>query len=116
MGTLQPAPVMGILRDIESRIERVVEGTFGRVFRADVQPVELARKLAKELEDGKVVSVSRTYAPNEYTVYLHPKDRERFSEYEASLRTELAGYLAEHARRAGYSLVTRPKVTFETEP
>ena len=57
----------------------------------------------------------QAYAPNEYTVYLNPKDRERFSEYEASLRTELAVYLAEHARREGYVLTTRPRVLFETE-
>jgi hypothetical protein len=108
-------PAMGILRSIESRIEGAFEGTFGRAFRANVEPVEIARKLAKELEDGKVVSVSQVYAPNEYTVFLNPKDRDRFSEYEASLRTELAVYLAEHARREGYVLTTRPRVLFETD-
>jgi hypothetical protein len=106
---------MGILRSIESRIEGAFEGTFGRAFRANVEPVEIARKLAKELDDGKVVSVSQVYAPNEYTVFLNPKDRARFSEYEASLRTELAVYLAEHARREGYVLNTRPRVLFETD-
>src|SRR3954465_10340185 len=106
---------MGILRSIESRIEGAFEGTFGRAFRANVEPVEIARKLAKELEDGKVVSVSQVYALNEYTVFLNPKDRARFSEYEASLRTELAVYLAEHARREGYALTTRPRVLFETD-
>jgi hypothetical protein len=106
---------MGILRSIESRIEGAFEGTFGRAFRASVEPVEIARKLAKEMEDGKVVSVSQVYAPNEYTVFLNGKDRQRFSEYEASLRTELAVYLAEHARREGYALNTRPKVLFETD-
>src|SRR5690348_823383 len=106
---------MGILRSIESRIEGAFEGTFGRAFRASVEPVEIARKLAKEMEDGKVVSVSQVYAPNEYAVFLNPKDRERFSEYEASLRTELAVYLAEHARREGYTLGARPRVLFETD-
>src|SRR4051794_33197455 len=107
---------MGILRSIESRIEGAFEGTFGRAFRANVEPVEIARKLAKEMEDGKVVSVSQVYAPNEYTVFLSEKDRQRFSDYEASLRTELAVYLAEHARRESYVLAARPKVLFETEP
>ena len=106
---------MGILRSIESRLERVVEGSVGRLFRASVAPVELARKLAKELEEGKVVSVTQTYAPNEYTVFLSPRDRTRFAEFEASLRNELASYLAEHARRAGYVMPTRPRVRFETE-
>jgi len=107
---------LGILRSIESRLERVVEGSVGRLFRASVAPVELARKLAKELEEGKVVSVTQTYAPNEYTIYLSPRDRTRFADFEASLRNELASYLAEHARRAGYVMPTRPRVRFETEP
>jgi hypothetical protein len=110
------ATTMGFLRTIESRIEGAFEGTFGRAFRANVEPVELARKLAKELEDGKVVSLNQVYAPNDYVVYLNPRDRERFSEYEASLRTELGVYLADHARRQGYTLTTRPRVRFETEP
>jgi hypothetical protein len=102
---------LGILRSIESRLERVVEGSVGRLFRASVAPVELARKLAKELEEGKVVSVTQTYAPNEYTIYLSPRDRTRFADFEASLRNELASYLAEHARRAGYVMPTRPRVS-----
>ncbi len=108
------APSMGFLRSIESGIERVVDGTVGRVVRVSVQPVEIARKLAKELEDGKVQSGSRTFVPSLYTVYLPPKDRERFAEYEASLRVELGAYLAEHVRREGYSVLARPRVTFET--
>jgi hypothetical protein len=79
-----------------------------------VQPVEIARKLAKELEDGKVEAGGRTLVPSQYTVYLPPKDRERFSDYEASLRVELGAYLAEHVRREGYSVRARPRVTFET--
>jgi hypothetical protein len=105
---------MGFLRSIESGIEYVVDGTVGRVVRVSVQPVEIARKLAKELEDGKVEAGGRTLVPSQYTVYLPPKDRERFSEYEASLRVELGAYLAEHVRREGYSVRARPRVTFET--
>jgi hypothetical protein len=105
---------MGLLRSIESGIERVVDGTVGRVVRVSVQPVEIARKLAKELEDGKTVSGGRTFVPSQYTVYLPPKDRARFAEFEASLRVELGAYLAEHARREGYSTLTRPAVVFET--
>ena len=105
---------MGFLRSIESGIEYVVDGTVGRVVRVSVQPVEIARKLAKELEDGKVEAGGRTLVPSQYTVYLPPKDRERFAEYEASLRVELGAYLAEHVRREGYSVRARPRVTFET--
>jgi Protein of unknown function (DUF3662)/FHA domain len=106
---------MSVLRNIEHRIESLVEGVFGRAFRAHVQPVELARKLAKEMDDGKTVSVSRVYVPNEYTVYLAPRDREQFEGYEDSLLAELADYLSEHARREGYALMSTPRVLVEED-
>src|SRR5918997_1523286 len=73
---------MSILRSIEHKIEALVEGMFGRAFRTNVQPVELARKLAKEMDDGRTISVSRVYVPNEYTVYLSQQDRAQFETYE----------------------------------
>jgi hypothetical protein len=106
---------MSVLRSIEHRIESIVEGVFGRAFRSHVQPVELARKLAKEMDDHKTVSVSRIYVPNEYHVYLAPSDREQFGNYEESLITELSDYLGEHARREGYAMLTEPRVVVEED-
>ena len=63
---------MSVLRTIESKLESLFEGVFGRAFRTNVQPVELARKLVKEMDDHRNVSVSRVYVPNEYTIYLSP--------------------------------------------
>ncbi|MDH3226007.1 MAG: FHA domain-containing protein [Thermoleophilia bacterium] len=104
-----------MLRTIEQRIESIVERTFGRAFRSRLQPVELARKLAREMEHHKTVSVSRVYVPNEFTVYLSPSDREEFSSYEASLTSELGSYLSQHAKAEGLSLVSDPAVVFETD-
>jgi hypothetical protein len=104
-----------VLRSIEQKIEALFEGVFGRAFRTNVQPVELARKLSKEMDDHKVVSVSRVYVPNEYTVYLSPGDREQFEGYENSLLAELEEYLGEHARRESYALLTPPRVALETD-
>ena len=101
---------MRALRAIENRIESLVEGVFGRAFRTNVQPVEIARKLAKEMDEHRTVSVSRVYVPNEYTVYLSPQDRSQFSNYEESLRLELQEHLAEHARREGYVMLSLPTV------
>jgi hypothetical protein len=106
---------VNVLRSIEQKIEGLFEGLFGRAFRANVQPVELARKLVKEMDDHRTVSVSRIYVPNEYTVYLSPPDREQFTDYEGSLTTELQDYLAEHARRESYVLLTAPVVLMETD-
>ena len=106
---------MSVLRAIESRIEGLFEGVFGRAFRTNVQPVELARKLAKEMDEHRSVSVSRVYVPNEYTVYLSPGDRSQFAAYEGSLVGELQEYLVEHARREGYATLTSPRVLLETD-
>ena len=106
---------MSVLRNIEDKIESLFEGVFGRAFRTNVQPVELARKLVKEMEDHRVISVSRLYVPNEYTVYLSPADREQFADYEESLLGELQDYLAENARREKYVLLSPPKVLMETD-
>jgi hypothetical protein len=106
---------MSVLRSLENKIAGLVEGTFSRAFRSEVRPVEIARKLAREMEEHKSFSVSRTYAPNEYRVFLSPRDRERFADYERALAEELAGYLLEHARRERLVLLTRPTVEFETD-
>ena len=104
-----------MLRAIEQKIEALVEGVFGRAFRASVQPVELARKLVKEMEEHRMVSVSRVYVPNEYTVYLATRDREQFASYESSLRLELQEYLAGHAAREGYVMLSEPAVLMATD-
>ena len=106
---------MSVLRAIESKLESLFEGVFGRAFRTNVQPVELARKLVKEMDEHRNVSVSRVYVPNEYTVYLSSRDRDQFASYEDQLRGELADYLAEHARRENYALLTPPRVLLATD-
>jgi hypothetical protein len=107
---------MSVLRNLEEKIAGLVEGTFCRVFRSEVRPVEIARRLAREMEEHKSTSLARVYVPNEYRVFLSPRDRERFADYEDALASELAGYLLEHARRERFTLVSRPVVTFETAP
>jgi hypothetical protein len=101
---------MAVLRSIEAKIEGLFEGIFGRAFRTHVQPIELARKLVKEMDDHRNVSVANVYVPNEYTVYLSPDDRKQFEGYEEALVAELQEYLAEHARREKYALLGAPNV------
>jgi hypothetical protein len=106
---------MSVLRTLESKLAGLVEGTFSRAFKSEVRPVEIARKLAREMDQHRVQSLSRTYAPNEYAVWLSPDDRAQFEGYEDELKRELAGYLLEHARRERVSLVTRPSIEFRTD-
>jgi Protein of unknown function (DUF3662)/FHA domain len=106
---------MSVLRNLEEKLAGLVEGTFGRVFRTQVRPVEIARKLAREMDENKTVSVSRTYVPNEYAVWLSPEDRERFEGVEHEVIDELAAYLLEHARRERLALISRPQIEFHTD-
>jgi FhaA, N-terminal domain/FHA domain len=106
---------MSVLKNIENKLAGIVEGTFSRAFRSEVRPVEIARKLAKEMEEHQSLSVSRVYVPNEYAVYLSKDDRRRFGDYEQALGKELSGYLLEHARREKLALLARPTVEFRTD-
>lgn len=106
---------MSVLRNIEAKLENLVEGVFSRTFKANVEPIELARKLAKEMEENRAVSISRVYVPNEYRVFLSPEDAEHLAPFGKELQGELESYLIEHAQERGFALVTRPSVTFETD-
>jgi hypothetical protein len=101
---------IAVFKKLEKQLEKAVEGTFGRTFKASVQPVELAHKLAKEMGDNKTVSVSRVYVPNVYEVYLAPEDYEHFRAFEAALVKELSSYLIAHAQREGFTLVGPPVI------
>ncbi|HEV2060593.1 MAG TPA: DUF3662 and FHA domain-containing protein [Solirubrobacteraceae bacterium] len=106
---------MSVLRNLEAKLTDIVEGTFGRVFKSEVRPVEIARKLAREMDEHKTQSLSRTYVPNEYIVYLSADDRSRLEGLEESLIDELAAYLLEHARRERLALLSRPQIEFRTD-
>ena len=109
------APEMNPLRTLENMIAGLVEGTFGRVFKAEVRPMELAHKLAREMDENKTASVSRIYAPNEYSVWLSPRDRARYEGVEHEVIDELCAYLLEHARGEGLALASRPHILFHTD-
>src|SRR3954466_11799485 len=106
---------MSVLRSLEEKIAGLVEGTFGRVFRSEVRPVELARKLAKEMDEHKTHSVSRPYVPNASVVWLSAEARARYDGVEHEVIDELGAYLLEHARRERLALVSRPKIEFRTD-
>jgi len=101
---------MGIFRKAEKKLEGLVEGGFGRAFKASVQPVELAHKLAKEMGDHKTVGVSNVYVPNEFDIYLGEADYANLSSLSDSLKAELANYMTAFARREGWTLAAPPRI------
>jgi hypothetical protein len=106
---------MNLFKRVETTISNLVEGAFGRMFRAEVRPMELARKLAREMDAHRTASVSRVYAPNEYSVWLSPDDRSRYEGVEDEVIDELCAYLLEHARREELILASHPVIDFHTD-
>jgi hypothetical protein len=106
---------LGFLKHIEKRMESLVEGVFGRAFRRQIHPVEIAKGLTKQMDEGRMVSISRTYAPNDFTVHLSKEDTESIQAYQASLKDELIQYASTHAENKNYHLMTPPRMRFETE-
>ena len=105
---------MAVLRSIESKIEGLFEGVFGRAFRTHVQPIELARKLVKEMDDHRNVSVSKVYVPNEYTLYLSSDDRS--SSTATRRRSSGSSGVPGRARsRERYALLGSPRVEVTTD-
>jgi Protein of unknown function (DUF3662)/FHA domain len=106
---------MNILKSFESKIAGLLEGSFGRVFRSEVRPMEIARKLVREMDAHRTSSVSRVYVPNEYLVWLSPDDRGRYRDVEEEVIDELCAYLLEHARSEELVLASRPVISFHTD-
>lgn len=106
---------MNVLKSVETTIANLVEGTFGRLFRSEVRPMELARKLAREMDEHRTTSVSRVYAPHEFSVWLSPQDRARYEGFEHEVIDELCAYLLEHARREELILAASPSIAFHTD-
>ncbi|GAB6900081.1 FhaA domain-containing protein [Kineosporia succinea] len=102
---------------MEKGIERAVNGAFAKAFRSEVQPVEIASALRREIDDrATVVARGRTLAPNTFVVELGAGDHQRLGEWEDTLGDELRDVVAEHAGNQEYSFVGPITVRFEEAP
>lgn len=104
---------MGVAKGLEQRLEGLVEGFFTRVFRSGLQPIEVGRKILREMADGKTLSVNKVYAPNEFRVLMGPDDYSRFSQMEAGLRKEFTDLVIDAAKQNRWNLMGLPEITFE---
>jgi hypothetical protein len=104
---------VGVLDRFEKGIERAVNGAFAKVFRSEVQPVEIASALRKECDDkAAVIGRERTIAPNAYVVELGRADHQRLGQWADALSHELSAVLADHARQQRYAFVGPVSVSF----
>src|SRR3712207_9412755 len=94
---------MGIFGRFEKKVEGAVNGAFARAFKGDVQPVEIAARLQRELDaEAKLLSRDKRLVPNDFTVGLSAHDHDKLTPYAGPLTTELATELRSHAAEMGY--------------
>lgn len=104
---------MSVWTRFERRLEGLVEGAFARAFKSELQPVEVARALAREVDDrAAIIGKGRVLIPNDFVVEIGETDHNRLSVYSDSLGSELATVVREHAAEEGYHLVGPVNVRF----
>ncbi|MDQ3981319.1 MAG: DUF3662 and FHA domain-containing protein [Actinomycetota bacterium] len=106
---------MGVAKSIEQRLEGLVEGFFTKVFRSGLQPVEVGRRILREMAGGKTVSVNRIYAPNEFRVAMSADDYAKFSQMEAGLQREFSELVIEQAKQSRWNLMGVPRIMFHED-
>jgi hypothetical protein len=104
------------LQQFERRLERLVEGVFAKAFRSGLQPVEVGRRLTREMDLRRTVAPRGTLAPNQFTVALSRSDRERFRPIEGELIDELTSVARDHARDEGYVFLGAVTIELVTDP
>ncbi|WP_405005467.1 DUF3662 and FHA domain-containing protein [Kitasatospora purpeofusca] len=105
---------MGVLKKFEQRLEGLVNGTFAKVFKSEVQPVEIAGALQRECDNNASIwNRERTVVPNDFIVELSPHDHERLSPYSGQLGNELAGMVREYAEAQRYTFMGPLQVNLE---
>ncbi|MFE2440685.1 FhaA domain-containing protein [Stenotrophomonas sp. NPDC087984] len=102
---------MGVLKRFEQRLEGLVNGTFAKVFKSEVQPVEIAGALQRECDNNATIwNRDRTVVPNDFIVELSTPDYERLSPYSGQLGDELAGMVRDYAKQQRYTFMGAIKV------
>ena len=104
------------LQEFERRLERLVEGVFAKAFRSRLTPVEIGRRLVREMDIRRTAGVRGLIAPNRFTVAISADDHESFASFENALVDELAAYAREHAKEEGYTFVGPVEVSLDADP
>jgi len=105
-----------VLRSFEDRLERMVEGVFSRAFKSGLQPIEIARRVVREIDAGRTVDVAgRALAPNRFVIRVSSDDAQRLAEHHESLVAELATTVRQYASQEGLGFLGRVSIEFETD-
>jgi len=104
-----------MLERLEAMASRFIEGWSARLFRARLQPVQIAKRLIRTMEGHQTISLAKTFVPNSYVVSLSPTDFTQFEQYRRSLERDLAEAVLGAARDRGFTLLAYPTVELEED-
>ncbi len=106
-----------VLRNFERRLERIVEGAFARAFKSGLRPIEIGRRLTREMDDSRSIGVrGGTVVANHYRVRLSKQDADEFAQVTDTMQRELADLARDHAREEGYTFMGPVEVDFQVDP
>ena len=104
------------LQGFEQRLERLVEGVFAKTFRSGLKPVEVGRRLTRDMDLHRTLGVNGPLAPNHFSVALSAADSEQFESFSEVFTRELAESARDHARAEGYGFVGPVHVELHVDP
>jgi hypothetical protein len=104
-----------VLQQFERRLERLVEGVFARTFRSGLQPVEIGRRLTREMDLYRTVGIRGVIAPNEFVVAISPEDASRFEPFADALVRELGEAARDHARAERYGFLGPVEIRLDVD-
>ncbi|MDO8886815.1 DUF3662 and FHA domain-containing protein [Candidatus Oleimmundimicrobium sp.] len=106
---------MSLLKEFEKKLGELVEGFFIKQFKSQIQPIEIAKKIAREMSEHKTISVSKIYAPNSFVVYVSSEDKKLLTSFESVLIKELSEFVEANAKKEGFALTGIPQIKIEAK-
>jgi Protein of unknown function (DUF3662)/FHA domain len=103
---------MGVAKSIEKRLEGLMEGFFTKLFRSGLQPVEIGRRMLREMDENRTVSIDRVYTPNDFRIFMGNEDYARMAQMEPGLQREFSELVIQKAKEERWNLMGLPQIAF----
>lgn len=103
---------MGVARNLEKRLEGLMEGFFTKVFRSGLQPVEIGRRIVREMDENRTVSINKIHTPNDFRIFMGAEDHARFAQMEGGLVREFSDLVIQKAKEERWNLMGLPRIAF----
>ncbi len=105
---------MGWLHNVERSLENVVNTVFARAFRGEVQPIEIANRLQKEMDaEAKLLNRDKRLVPNNFVVQLSAHDYDELAPMARAINDDIVPELRRHAGERNYAFNVPIRIDYE---